>query len=100
MSDTDQLHLECISRINMTDENKIIEISFDHYMKKLNFLCDNYGVSIRGSIICDIELSNKFGSVLDHFGIQDGDTRSISSNNQIIKDLITLIMKNFLENSV
>lgn len=100
MSDNDQPLLECISRIIMIDENKIIEISFDHYMKKINFLCDNFGVSIRGSIICDIKLSDKFGSVLDHFGIQDGDTGSISSNNQIVKDLITLIMKNCLENFV
>ena len=100
MSDTDQPPLECVSRITMTDENKAMQIEYEHYMKKLNFLCDNFGVSIRGSIICDIELSNKFGSVLDHFGIQDGDTRSISPNNEIVNDLIDLIMKNFLENSL
>ena len=91
---------ELITTIIMNDQTKAMQIEYEHCMKKLNFLCDNIGVSIRGNIICDIELSNKFGSVLDHFGIQDGDTRSISPNNQIVKDLITLIMKNFLENSV
>lgn len=99
MSDTDQLPLECISRISMTDENKIIEISFDHYMKKLDFLCDNIGLSIRGNIICDVEITNKFSRVLDHFGFQDGETNSISINQEVVKDLILSIMKK-IKNSV
>ena len=99
MSDTDQLPLECISRVSMTDENKIIEISFDHYMKKLDFLCDNIGLSIRGNIICDVEITNKFNRVLDHFGFQDGETNSISINQEVVKDLILSIMKK-IKNSV
>ncbi len=100
MSDPDQPPLECISRITMTDENKIIEISFDHYMKKLDFLCDNTGMSIRGNIICDIDIADKFNRVLDHFGLQDGETNTISINQQVVKELISSIMEKFRESSI
>ena len=99
MSDPDQPPLECISRITMTDENKIIEVSFDHYMKKLDFLCDNIGMSIRGNIICDIDIADKFNRVLDHFGLQDGETNTISINQQVVKNLITSIMDKFRDGS-
>ena len=100
MSDPDQPPLECISRINMNDENKIVEISFDHYMKKLDFLCDNTGISIRGNYICDIETINKFNSVLDYFGFQDGETNTISGNRETVKELISCIMKKFEDGSI
>ena len=100
MSDPDQSPLECISRLTMTDENKIIEISFDHYMKKLDFLCDNIGMTLRGNIICDIETADKFNRVLDHFGLQDGQINTISINQQVVKELISCIMKKFEDGSI
>ena len=86
-----------LTSIIMNDENKALHIEYDHFMKKLNFVCDNTGVSVRGNLVCDSELNVKFGQVLDHFGIQDGDTRIMSPNHQIIKDLINMIMTKFLD---
>ena len=91
---------ELVTTIIMNDQTKAMQIEYEHYIKHINFICDNVGDSIRGSLICDSELTDKFGSVLDHFSIQDGDTKNISSNHEIIKELINLIMKNFLESSL
>jgi hypothetical protein len=90
-------HIGHHTSIIMNDENKALHIEYDHLMKKLNIICDNVGVSIRGNLICDQELDVKFGQVLDHFGIQDGDTRIMTSNHQLIKDLINMIMDKFLD---
>ena len=86
-----------LTSIIMNDENKALHIEYDHLMKKMNFVCDNTGVSVRGNLVCDPEIDVKFGQVLDNFGIQDGDTRIMSPNHQIIKDLINMIMSKFLD---
>jgi len=84
-----------VTKIIMNDDDKTLYLEYDCNMKKLDIVCDTIGSSFRAGLICDIEVTDKFGKVLDHFGIQDGETRTMSSNHQIIKDLINMIMAKF-----
>ena len=89
-----------ITTLIMNDDNKALNIEFDHDMRRLDFVCDAIGCNIRGNIICETEIINKFGSILDCFGIQDGETKTLTSNHQLIRDFIILIMEKFMEKSI
>jgi hypothetical protein len=89
--------ISTVTHFIMNDELKALHFSYDHFMKRLDFVCDNIGVSHRGSFVCDVEVSDKFGKMMDHFGFQDGETHTLSSNHLIIKEFINLIMDKFRE---
>lgn len=88
-----------ITKVIMDDDDKVLQFEYDHNMKKLDVVCDTIGSSFRGSLLCDIEIIDRFGTFLDEFGIQDGETRNMSSNHMSVKELMEMIMIKFRENS-
>ena len=86
-----------ITTLIMNGDSVAFHLQYDHMMKKINIVFDGIGISIRGDVLCDIEIIDKFGKILDHFGIQDGDTKYLSRNHILIKELYHMLIDKFRE---
>ena len=80
-----------ISVITSNENGKVMVITYDHFLKKINLSFRNYNYEINIDYLSDINISDRFGELMDFYGFQDGDANIVSSNNRILKDFIRLI---------
>jgi len=80
-----------ISVITSNENGKVMVITYDHFLKKINLSFRNYNYEINIDYLSDKEISERFGRIMDFYGFQDGDANIVSSDNRIISDFISLI---------
>jgi hypothetical protein len=80
-----------ISVLTCNKHDKTLIITYDHLLQSINLSFKNDENIVKIDLIADSEISQKFGSVLDSFGFQDGESNIISTERNVVKELISLL---------